>query len=607
MTRQVLVETFETPNFMLLEGREPGRRLVVEGTVGWCDRETSNGRIYTRPVMEREITKLQERITARSLFASVDHPPDGKGKIRDTGAICVGLRVEADGRVVGRYEVVEGTGAGSDLAAVIRAGGNPGMSSRGVGSTEINMEGKQVVKEDFRLYGYDFVVDPACGVAYPKVVAESVDPTAITPAQLRAQFPAAVGQIEEHARIQAQAVLDEDYRQRLADNTSDVRDGLATELRAQLRKEMTDDFAVRLVRVLQQQRVQVEEVVRSELLADPTVAGAKKTLEDIANLLQPYSPAGRRLFVDDRTEQPNTGTLVGAQVAQSDEIAQLKRRLAEAEESAQAVLAEKEAEIARARDLQERALGKAREFAHKLFVERALMGRDDADSVRQMIGDPTAYKTIEDLQSGVAVAIEAAESAQAEADDRANAVVQVERHKADIARQRIEAADETVAAVRERAADKLQEMSSRFESVLRERDAALEAALQEVSRLRSSLQESSSRATMAQMMAFADRRSIGHPRRADIMAAVQSGRVVTEDQVNQLAAEWDIQAEEPGGVAERIRRSMSHGREAPTEHERVRMELTESAGQAAVNGLGASMEEIRQLAGIGNSNRSRRY
>lgn len=462
------------------------------------------------------------------------------------------------------------------------------------------MEGKQVVKEDFRLYGYDFVVDPACAVAYPKLVAESVDPATVTPAALRAQFPHAVASLEEHARLQAAATLAEEHQQEIKELEIATRDQLAAELRHQLRKEMADDFAVRLVRALQNQRVQVEEVVRSELLADPSVAGAKKTLEDIANLLQPFTPAGRRLVVDD--------TKVGTQLAQNDEVRQLKQKLSEAESHFTAALANKDSEIARVREHQERALNKAREFAHKLYVERSLAGVQNADSVRQMIGDPAAYKTIEDLQAGVKLAIEQADAAVADAEERVTSALEVERHKADIARQRAEVANETVAEVKAKAAEQIQTLLTKFEETLKGRDQALETAMTEVARLRSDLRESSSRASMDRMMAFADRRTLGHPRRDDILAAVESGRVRSEKQLNEMADAWDVQAEEPGGVSERIRRSLGRGREAPTEAERHQMELTETAdNQAGVNGLDMSMNELRQLAGIGSTNRPRRF
>lgn len=591
-SRQVLVESLGPVKLTILEGKDTNSKLVVEGKVGQVDYATANGRFYPRPIMQREITRLQERINSRSLFASVDHPPDGKSKIRDAGAICVGLRIESDGRVIGRYEVIEGTAAGSDLAGVIRAGGCPGMSSRGIGSTRAAPEGYQLVGEDFRLYGYDFVSDPACGDAYPKLVAEGVEVNKISEGALRNQFPALVALIEERARLQAQSVLNEENGREVAELEQRLRENIGGELRHQLRKEMQNDFSVRLVRALQRQRGQVEEVVRSELLADPHVAGAKRTLESISEMLKPFGGPGReQIVVDERR--------VSLQI---EEVESLKRQLQLQDEHRQAAESELNAQLVKAEEVKQAAITKAKGYGLSLYVERALSGRADADTVREMVGDPTSYKSIEDLQASVKVAIESSDKAMVSAQEQTNSALVVANHKVDVAKKQASIAKDTVEQVREKAAQQIESVVGRFETSIRERDQVIAQSSDQISRLERALQEASAKANMAEMSSYADRRTLGHPRRLDIMSMVESGKLNSIEQVEALAEQWDIRGEEVGGVSERVRRSIGKGREFPTETESRRSEQLTESRSPSLNGLGVGMEELRHLAGVGKKN-----
>ncbi|MHC4781027.1 MAG: hypothetical protein ACYTFG_20835, partial [Planctomycetota bacterium] len=231
---------------VLEEDSKTAGALIVEGCVGKCGVPTANKRFYGRPIMEREITRLQERISNRSLLAAVDHPTDGKSRIREAGAICVGLRIEADGSVVGKYEVVEVSTGGHDLAAFLRRGASIGMSSRGLGSTRLNEHGHHVVGEDFKLHGFDFVADPACKEAYPALVSEDLDVESIDENQLRTTFPTLIEEIEDRAR-QAGAEIAEDevreqvegeFKQALGEAGEKLREDIKLQVETEVREKL---------------------------------------------------------------------------------------------------------------------------------------------------------------------------------------------------------------------------------------------------------------------------------------------------------------------------------------------------------------------------------
>lgn len=145
-----------------------GDRLVGEGEFGYCGRPTDNGRIYKRDLIEREIERRQDAIESRGMFGHLDHPDHGQTKLKETSHIVTGLRVENDGRVWGRLEVLEGKDHGDELAALIRNNCRLGISSRGVGSVKKTGEGNVMVQEDYRLLAYDVVADPASDGAHPE-------------------------------------------------------------------------------------------------------------------------------------------------------------------------------------------------------------------------------------------------------------------------------------------------------------------------------------------------------------------------------------------------------------------------------------------------------
>lgn len=553
--------------------------LVVEGKVGQCGVATANKRLYERKIMEREIDRLQDRIAKRSLLSAVDHPADGKSRIREAGAICVGLRVENDGSIIGKYEIVEDSTGGKDLAAFIRAGASVGMSSRGMGSTRMDEQGNHVVGEDFRLHGFDFVADPACRDAYPTLVAESLSDTTTTENEIRVRYPNLIENIEARAR---QAAL-ETVSQEVSEANNDQA---KLELIGELRETLREDFAVNLIDALQNQRAQLEQVVRSELLSDPKVAGARKFVEDLAEKLMPYKPAA------------DVKNLLSSR---DEEIDQLKTKLDELN-----------SEIAALSEQKVQTEQQARSLGYRLFVERSLSGHENADRIRELIGDVSKFRNAEELRSHIASAIDTVNDsikrAKEEADERADNEIKIKEHKALLAAKKAELATSQLESVRTEFTEKLEKLSQKFSAQIDEKNLVLSEALDTIKTLEQKNAKLAAEAREAELTAYAVKRTVGHPRRDEIMAAVTSGKADTKQRVAELAEQWDQKADEPGGVAERIRRSLGRGREAPSEAERGKSVIEEDTRN--IPGLelcGTTLGELRALSGISSENKQRRF
>lgn len=599
--RRVLIDHVGAIKLTLQEDKV-GKKLIAEGKIGHCDIPTANGRVYTRAVMEREVARLQERIAAGSLLGAVDHPGDGKSRIMEAGHIVRGLWIDKDGSVHGRFEIVEETGPGAHLAAFLRRGAAIGMSSRGLGSTHTNESGQDVVGEDFKLASYDFVCDPAVSSAYPQFFNEDTNVTEkVTVDDLRVKFPKLIRQVEEQAHEVAknttlEAVrgeMESEVEEALKLSKDKLREEIKVEVLPDIVREVRDDFSVKLVRALQGMRKECEESVRSELLSDPTVAGAKLTLESIAKMVSPFNPPAD----------------VKAILGEKDKsLAEIK---AELEASKKAI---EEANAAKLKAEQT-----TRELGFKLFIEQALTGRDDAVEIRKLVGDVSNYPSAKELKAKLESVIKTADEARAIAEARAKTEIENEKKlaeaKINLAKQRAARIEEDKNSAVAALSTKLEALSKRFDDVvaskdveLASREAALEEAERKMARLEQNLNRAVNLAESLKTQSYAEQRSAGHPRRKEIMESVQRGKVKSKAEINQLAEDLDFAAEEPGGVSERIRRNLSKGRESMREAERAKQEvLNDESGATPIPGLedvGVSMEEILNLSGV-NKNKGK--
>jgi hypothetical protein len=562
--RRVLIDNYGNPVRMnVVEGAEGGK-LVVEGKIGQCDHPTANNRVYPRPVMEREIARLQPRIAQGSVIGAVDHPGDGKSRIREAGCIVRKLWIEDNGQINGRFEVVEEADAGRNIAAFLRRGAAIGMSSRGMGSTSLAPTGHDMVGEDFRLNTWDFVADPACSDAYPSVISEDVDaegvPTGkivipadgLTEMELRTKFPKLVEGIENHAMWIAQETVSEDVEASIRAQVEGevgegvvaardkIREEIKEEVYEEVRKEMAEDYAVKLVRALAELRGDVMEEVRSEINSDPAQATATATLKRMAEMINPFSP-------DDATAR-----VLGEKDA---EVAAL-REAVNTQENA----------VKRANHRAAQLEAKGKELAYQVFVERELQGRLDAGKLREAIGDVTAYSTAVALKEKVDALLSHADEITVESNEAAHAAFAEEREELTERVKHAEAAARQ-AQVREKSLRKdvnkrLNQMEGQISEVVADRD-------HKVRHMTEQVEEAHNVAGQAELLAYTARRTVGLHGQSEIMEAVMAGKILTEDDVDSAASRSEGAASRAGntGYTERVRRAMGRGQEHLAEGE----------------------------------------
>lgn len=339
---QQLVDT-RPVRLSLIEASQSGN-LRVRGEFARSGTATENKRIYPEKVWKKESVRLESTMKGRSMFGHPGHPGDGRTDLTKVSHIVTGLALE-DGILIGEAEILP-TEAGKNLMVLLQNNCRVGVSSRGFGSTKPSETGEDVVQEDYKLVTFDFVADPADQNAYPEIVAESaifegVDPAIyLKPLSEKTMTPAS------------------SPKQEPVDDTQQSQ------------------FADDILSAVTSMKSEVTSAVRSELLADPTVAGARTALEQVVSILRPFIlPSDAESVVRSKESA----------------ISRLKLELDERDLKIKDLETEN-TQLAEA----------AKTAGYFLYMERALLNDPDAALIKKSVGDVKKFESAEALKEKLA-------------------------------------------------------------------------------------------------------------------------------------------------------------------------------------------------------------
>ena len=137
--------------------------LILSGIMQMCETLNGNGRVYTRPVLEREVKKYQKLVKEKRALGELDHPEKVEVSLEKVSHKVTSIWMEGN-KVMGKIQVLE-TPAGKTLRALVEGGCAIGISSRGTGSVH-EQNGKSIVQEDFELVCFDVVSEPSTPGAF---------------------------------------------------------------------------------------------------------------------------------------------------------------------------------------------------------------------------------------------------------------------------------------------------------------------------------------------------------------------------------------------------------------------------------------------------------
>tara|TARA_R110000851_G_C13056548_1_gene563621 strand:+ start:83 stop:676 length:594 start_codon:yes stop_codon:yes gene_type:complete len=157
------------------EGNQRGIHLVLAGKIQAAGKKNGNGRIYPKPILEREMKNYTKLVKEGRAIGELDHPDSSVVELKNASHLITEVWWDGDD-VMGKMKILD-TPAGKIAKDLVKGGVQLGISSRGLGSTR-QERGITMVEDDFQLLCFDLVSEPSTTGAY--LVAESKVKTHLT-------------------------------------------------------------------------------------------------------------------------------------------------------------------------------------------------------------------------------------------------------------------------------------------------------------------------------------------------------------------------------------------------------------------------------------------
>tara|TARA_R110002074_G_scaffold113587_1_gene242734 strand:- start:100 stop:762 length:663 start_codon:yes stop_codon:yes gene_type:complete len=146
--------------------------LILSGVMQRADAQNGNGRIYPRPILEREMENYKKLVKERRALGELDHPDDSVVNLKNASHMVTDVWWNGND-VMGKVQVLN-TPSGQVLKELVNAGVKLGISSRGLGSVH-ESQGQTIVEDDFQLICFDFVSEPSTTGAFMMTEGKNVN------------------------------------------------------------------------------------------------------------------------------------------------------------------------------------------------------------------------------------------------------------------------------------------------------------------------------------------------------------------------------------------------------------------------------------------------
>jgi hypothetical protein len=172
---RLIREINETTSLVVENKLGKGKEYFIEGIFLQSELQNRNGRLYPEKVMDKEVGRYMEALVKQNrAYGELGHPDTPSINLDRVSHLIVDLRKEGM-NYVGRAKILE-TPMGNIARGLLDGGANLGVSSRALGSLQMNKEGIQVVQDDFMLStAADIVADPSAPDAFVRGIMESVE------------------------------------------------------------------------------------------------------------------------------------------------------------------------------------------------------------------------------------------------------------------------------------------------------------------------------------------------------------------------------------------------------------------------------------------------
>ena len=145
-----------------------GKELFMAGLFIQGDVKNQNGRVYPKDEIAKAVDSVKERLQkGETVMGELDHPEELQINLDRVSHIITDMYCE-NSNGLGKLKIIE-TPMGNIARALLKAGANLGVSSRGSGNV-----GDSGRVSDFDIVTVDIVAQPSAPDAYPKTIYESL-------------------------------------------------------------------------------------------------------------------------------------------------------------------------------------------------------------------------------------------------------------------------------------------------------------------------------------------------------------------------------------------------------------------------------------------------
>tara|TARA_A200000159_G_C7229677_1_gene299680 strand:- start:14 stop:664 length:651 start_codon:yes stop_codon:yes gene_type:complete len=168
---KLIREEVESVKF-LVEQKNGKKSLYIEGVFLQGDIKNRNGRMYPMETLRKEVARYNEsNIRSGRALGELGHPDGPTVNLDRVSHKIVSLR-ESGSNFIGKAKILS-TPMGKIASSLIDEGVKLGVSSRGIGSLQMNKEGCNIVGNDFMLAtAADIVADPSAPDAFVEGIME---------------------------------------------------------------------------------------------------------------------------------------------------------------------------------------------------------------------------------------------------------------------------------------------------------------------------------------------------------------------------------------------------------------------------------------------------
>jgi hypothetical protein len=148
------------------------KTLYIQGPFLQTEVVNRNGRMYSFPIMEKEVNRYTENYISKGrALGELGHPDGPTVNLDRVSHKIVSLTCEGN-NFIGKAQILS-TPMGKIAESLLKEGVTLGVSSRGIGSVRPNKSGYMEVGEDFMLAtAADIVADPSAPDAFVQGIME---------------------------------------------------------------------------------------------------------------------------------------------------------------------------------------------------------------------------------------------------------------------------------------------------------------------------------------------------------------------------------------------------------------------------------------------------